>query len=176
MKVKLSIVIYIVICIAIFFSNTAIAGKKRCKPLLDKLHNIQAQQRQGYSAKKGMSLQTRADKVRDKWWQCENTSIYSQSKKHKKKLKKKQKAKHTSSISIKASNAVSGNSRKVIKPFATSQAIVIKSRFKGKKQQAWLNYYQQPKKCQRAKTTKIFAFCVEDKSKQQEAFIRQYQK
>jgi hypothetical protein len=170
MKVKLSIII----CIVIFFSNTAIAGKKRCKPLLDKLHNIQAQQRQGYSAKKGLSLQNRADKVRDKWWQCENASIYSQSKKHKKKQKKK--AKHTLSISANTSNVYNGNSGKVIKPFATSQAIVIKSRFKGKKQQAWLNYYQQPQKCQRAKTTKIFAFCVEDKSKQQEAFIRQYQK
>jgi len=162
----------IVICFIMIFSSAAEAGKKRCKSLLEKLHTIQVQQRQGYSAKKGISLQVRAEKVRDKWWRCENTSKYSQSK-HKKKQKKQVKPSKAINKRVKT-NTYTSNSHKVIKPFVTSQAIVIKSRFKGKKQQAWLNYYQQPKKCNRAKTTQVFAFCVENKAKQQEEFVRQY--
>lgn len=166
----MNIKMILVICFITLFSNGAIAGKKRCKSLLVKLQNIQAQQRQGYSAKKGASLQARLEKMRDKWWQCENTSKYSQSKK---KQKKKIKLHKAINKRVKT-NTYTSNSHKVVKPFTTSQAIVIKSRFKGKKQQAWLNYYQQPKKCNRAKTTQVFAFCVENKAIQQDEFVRQY--
>jgi len=153
----------------LFFSQHAVAGKKRCQSLLTKLQNIQAQQRQGYSAKKGISLQARADKARDKWWRCENTSKYSKSQRSKKGQRKSSK-KQSKSTSVYKEN------EKETQPFISSQAIVIKSRFKGKKQQAWLNFYQQPKKCKHAKSTAVFAFCIEDKAKQQEEFNQHYQK
>jgi hypothetical protein len=51
-----------------------------------------------------------------------------------------------------------------------SSPLIIKSRYQGKQLQAWLLYYQQPKKCLRPKTTKQFAFCVENRINQQLAF------
>lgn len=75
--------ICVVVIGCLLFSPATIA-KKRCKPLLEKLHNIQALQRSGYSQKKGMSLRKREDKARDKWWQCENGSAKSEKKSKKK--------------------------------------------------------------------------------------------
>lgn len=77
------LIVIVIVCFA--FSPVATA-KKRCKPLLEKLHNIQALQRSGYSQKKGVSLRKREDKARENWWQCENGSA-----KSKKKAKKKTK-------------------------------------------------------------------------------------
>ena len=162
--------LYCLLLLGLIFSFPAWSGKKRCEPLLIKLHNIQTQQRQGYSIKKGISLQAKADKVRKQWWQCEN-NINSPRKKNKKKAKKVQKKKVISTTFDPVEIA------KEIKPFATSKAIVVKSRFKGKKQQAWLDYYQaqKPDKCKRPKTTQIFAFCMEDKASKQDIFDRSYQ-
>jgi len=153
--------------ISLTVSFSAWSGKKRCKPLLEKLQNIQAQQRQGYSVRRGISLQARADKAREKWWQCENRIN-----------KPKKKTKIKPSVTQKSTLASTDVSTKKITPFATSQAIVVKSRFKGEKQQAWLDYYQKqrPQKCKRPKTIKIFAFCMEDKAKKQAVFARNYQK
>jgi len=113
------------LALILFFSQNAVAGKKRCQSLLTKLQNIQAQQRQGYSAKKGISLQARADKARDKWWRCENTSKYSKSQRSKK-GQRKSLAKKRNLTSVNKINDQKS------KPFISSQAIVIKSRFKGK--------------------------------------------
>jgi hypothetical protein len=147
-------------------STSSFAGKKRCKPLLEKLQNIQAKQRSGYTARQGVSLQNRADKAREKWWRCENSSQYTKS--SKKKTKKKNVRKKA-----KESN-INPMPLKILKPFATSKAVVIQSRFKGKKQQAWLDYYEKPDKCKKVKSTKVFAFCMEDKTKQQQTFAQQY--
>ncbi|MCW8833040.1 MAG: hypothetical protein OQK03_06970 [Colwellia sp.] len=73
---------YLIILLC-FFSPIGEA-KKRCKPLLAKLHNIQAQQRAGYSSKRGLSLRAREDKARDMWWQCENGRTNNKKKKKKK--------------------------------------------------------------------------------------------
>ena len=65
-------------------------AKKRCKPLLAKLHNIQAMQRSGHSATRGRSLRAREDKARDKWWQCEQgrgKKVKQKDKKNKQKTK-----------------------------------------------------------------------------------------
>jgi hypothetical protein len=157
----------------LLYSDTAIAGKKRCKALLTKLQNIQAQQRNGYSVKKGISLQNKADNVRDKWWRCENSSKYSQSGDKKASTNKKSKAK-ANAKPIKKESSAKIKASSPIKPFLSSKAVVINSRFQGKKQQAWLEYYQKPEKCRRIKSTQMFAFCVEDKTKQQDQFEQQY--
>ncbi len=83
--------------VSLLFTSNA-NGKKRCKPFLDKLHNIQKMQRQGYSNKRGQNLRIKEDKARDKWWQCENISLAKFTEKygkHKKSsLKKKKKNRH----------------------------------------------------------------------------------
>jgi len=158
-----SVILFIILSL---YTTSSFAGKTRCKPLLEKLQNIQAKQRSGYTAKQGASLQNRADKIREQWWRCENSSQYSQQTK-KKVTKKKVNAQ------VKTSKK-NNKSLKILKPFATSKAIIVQSRFKGKKQQAWLNFYEKPEKCKKMKTTKIFAFCMENKLKQQERFIQLY--
>jgi hypothetical protein len=168
-KMMMKMFIYLTLFLTVISSFSVWAGKKRCKPLLEKLHNIQGQQRTGYSVNKGMSLQAKADKAREKWWQCEN-KINQPSKKNTKAQDKSKKATQTKS-SIIVSN-------KTIKPFATSKPIVMKSRFQGEKQQAWLNYYQEhkPDKCKRPKSTQTFAFCMEDKAKKAAEFSTSYGK
>lgn len=148
-------------------ASPTLEAKKRCKPLLAKLQNIQAMQRHGYSAKQGISLRNREDKARKNWWQCENGS----GKKKQKSSKKNQRK--TVSYSTEKSNA----NRKAIKagtPFKTNNSIVIKSKYQGEKKRAWLAFYQQPKRCQRPKNLSVFAFCSEDKQTQRAGFEQEY--
>ena len=138
-------------CILILLISP-VQAKKRCKPLLEKLHNVQAMQRNGYSLKRGQSLRAKEDKARGKWWQCEHSSRYTKANKGKKKSKKtggninkrKQVAANKSRQLYLAKKATSA-------PFNSRDAIVIKSKFQGDKKFAWLAFYQQPIKCQRAK-------------------------
>ncbi len=147
------------------FSPSTLA-KKRCKPLLAKLHNVQALQRNGYSVKRGASLRAREDKARADWWQCENGS-------KKKKAKGKKSTKNSSHKS--KSKSASHSQIKAGTPFKTTNAILIKSKYQGKKKQAWLAFYQQPKRCQRPKSLQTFAFCSENKQKQRMVFEQSYQ-
>ena len=155
----------LIICCFVFLHDAE--AKKRCKPLLDKLHNIQAMQRNGYSSKRGLSLRDREDKARETWWNCETGRSNKKSKQ--KKVNKRQK--NTKS------NRVSPLSYKEIKagtPFKTSNAIVMKSIYEGDKKHAWLNFYQQPEQCLRPKSLSEFAFCSENKLKQRATFEEQY--
>jgi hypothetical protein len=139
------------------------AGKNQCQSYLDKLRNVQSQQQKGHSFKQGERLNKREAKARKKWCQCERGLLKtskSRKKKKKKAPKKYQLATDTQKTRIKLNQS----------PFQTSNALVIKSRYQGKQLQAWLKYYQQPKQCQRPKTTKQFAFCVENRRSQQMSF------
>jgi hypothetical protein len=162
---------FVLLTIIIYLFSPVTLAKKRCKPLLEKLHHIQSLQRKSYSVKNGVSLRIREDKARDLWWQCENSTS-----KAKKKLQKKKKNSQT----IKKSNNTSQKKRfkrKKIKagiPFKTSNAIVIKSKYKGDKKQAWFKYYQQPNRCIRPKNLSEFAFCSENKQVQRADFERHY--
>ena len=161
------VLIFLITSLLIF--SPSILAKKRCKPLLAKLHNVQALQRNGYSAKRGVSLRAREDKARADWWQCE--------KGRKKKKAKKTKTKKTAKdvTSKRKSKSVNQGKIKAGTPFKTTNAIVIKSKYQGKKKQDWLAFYQQPKRCQRPKSLKIFAYCSEDKQKQRLIFEQGYQ-
>ncbi|WP_114326753.1 hypothetical protein [Candidatus Colwellia aromaticivorans] len=141
-------------------------AKKRCKPLLEKLHNIQAMQRSGYSSPRGLSLRAREDKARDKWWQCE------QGAKNKKKTKSKGKksSKNKSSYSKTAYKKTPAGT-----PFKTNNVIVIKSKYQGNKKQAWLKFYQQPTQCNRPKSLAVFASCSENKQVQRINFEQEYE-
>jgi hypothetical protein len=147
------------------FSHASYAGKKQCQPYLDKLRNVQSQQKQGHSLKRGERLKKLETKARKIWWQCEQGHL----KKVKVSDKTKKKNKRTKRKAISVAS-LSDISKVKVKPFKVSSPLVIKSRYQGKQLQAWLLYYQQPKKCLRPKTTKQFAFCVENRIKQQLAF------
>mgnify|MGYP000270502040 FL=1 len=165
---QLKLVPIIIVC---FVLSPVATAKKRCKPLLEKLHNIQAMQRSGYSAKRGMSLRGREDKARHNWWQCENGKGKTKKKTKQKDKKKSKTASYNAKLKqVKSKNIKAGT------PFKTSNAIVIKSKYQGEKKQAWLKYYQQPNKCIRPKNLPEFAFCSENKQTQRADFDIQYNK
>ena len=163
--IKLTIVISILALI-----TPVSEAKKRCKPLLEKLHNIQAMQRNGYSSKRGVSLRAKEDKARDNWWQCEKGRKTKEKKKRKNKKHSKNKKKQ-SGIAYKKNiplNTGMGT------PFKTNNAIVIKSKYQGIKKQAWLKFYQQPTHCNRPKSLAVFAACSENKQAQRINFEQGY--
>lgn len=171
------------VCFILLFISSTYSpfsfAKKRCKPFLKKLHNIQATQRKSYSLKRGESLRAKEDKARDKWWQCENSSLakfkaqYGSSKKenNKSKQSKNKKSKQRNAY-VKKSKKVNVYSETV--NFNQDSAIVIRAKYQGKKHLAWLDFYRKPKQCQRLKNMSVFAYCHEDKRLQQSEFDKLY--
>lgn len=166
---------YIAIAVPLLTFSTTTLAKKRCKPFLEKLHKVQAMQRKGYSLKRGQSLRAKEDKARDKWWHCERSSLASFKEKYgikKKKSTKKHLSKSTTKIP--KTNKYIINPDKKVAMFNQGSAIVIKAKYQGEKRLAWLQFYQQPIKCQRPKSIKVFAYCSEDKLQQQDLFQQGY--
>jgi hypothetical protein len=158
---------YLLGLIFLLNSFSVLATKKDCQPYLDKLRNIQSQQRAGYSNKKGRSLAEREKKSRDKWWQCQQGKLP----KNKRKKTKQKPNKTIANLPLHKASSTSG-----IKTLSFSSKLTIKAKFEGIKQQAWLDYYQQPTKCKVPKSTKTFAYCLEDEQRQQKIFDHQYNK
>ena len=153
------------------FTSPTIMAKKHCKPLLVKLRNIQATQRDSHSLSRAKSLRKREDKARNIWWRCEQEKSKKQNKQKKKRKTKPVKYR------IKSKRANQKNNQKTLKlatPFKTSHAVIIKSKYQGDKQRAWLRYYQQPIQCQRPKSLTEFATCSENKQTQRADFEQDY--
>ena len=53
----------VVVLIFLLLVSPNLSAKKRCKPLLEKLHNAQMMQRKSYSLKRGQSLREKEDKA-----------------------------------------------------------------------------------------------------------------
>jgi len=159
--------IFVFITILGLYSSVVHAGKKHCQPYLKKLHTIQSLQRQGHSLKSSNSLNKRENKARDKWWQCEQGKLPVKGKKKSKKKKKVKQSRIKPLFDLNSSD-------KKITPFATQKSLTFKGKFHGEKLFAWHKYYQQPKACIRPKTTKKFAYCMENKLEQQSIFEREY--
>ena len=155
------------ICVLSIASFTTLAGKPECKSHLSTLQNIQSLQRQGQSLKRSNSLKVREEKARKKWWQCEKGKGLA------KKTKRKTKNKL---VNAKAKKKAIKNLRTTSKAivFSQQQPLIMKGRYQGSKQNDWLKFYVQPEKCSRPKTTKVFAFCMEDREQQQVKFEKEY--
>lgn len=165
---------FIIVLIMLTFCNEVVA-KKRCKPQLEKLQQIQAMQRHGYSLKGGQSLRKREDKAREKWWQCEHSSARKNKLKKKSKNRSKKavkKNKKNGAVNLVKARKYTINSK--ASPFKTNQAIVVKSKYQGNKKFAWLSFYQQPSRCRQPKNLSIFASCSEDKQAQRLVFEKSY--
>ena len=130
-------------------------------------------QRKSYSLKRGQALRVKEDKARDKWWQCENSSLSVFKSKYATKKKKSKKQKKSKAQYAKLKKVKLKSSKKMV-TFNQASEIVIKSKYQGKKKLAWLQFYQQPLKCQRPKSINVFAFCSEDKLQQRNAFEQKY--
>ena len=183
---KIPTSIYCLLFLLTLLFTSSANGKKRCKPFLEKLHNIQKMQRQGYSLKRGQNLRTKEDKARDKWWQCENISLAKFTKKQGKKKKSSRKkiqkvATRTPRVTIKSKSKSKSTKRAKVRYMSSSNAtfnqtsaIVIKSKYQGDKNSAWLVFYQKPTKCQRPKSFAVFTYCTENKREQQSLFEQSY--
>ena len=162
------LIFYCSICLFSTFSD----AKKRCRPLLIKLENVQALQRNGYTLKKGQSLRAREDKAREKWWQCERSSSFKKTKRKKSKSKKvrNKKNKKNKNKTQKRNN----KAKSVSAPFTNNQAIDLGSKYPRAKLFSWLNYYQRPERCHKPKDLTTFVFCSEDKLAQRRGFEQKY--
>lgn len=155
-----------------FFSY---AGKKQCQPYLDKLRNIQSMQKVGHSNSKGRSLSQREEKVREVWWQCQQGKLpKAKAKKSSNSSKSANSSTPTKTTPAKKSFVVSQKTKQAktgsASEFNLTHKLVIKGKFQGEKQQRWLDYYQPPEKCIKPKSTQTFAFCMENRRLQQQAF------
>lgn len=171
--------IFILLVIILSYSTT-LQAKKRCKPFLEKLHKVQAQQRNGYSLKRGQSLRAKEDKARDKWWQCEHMSLakfkaqFGGKNKKAKKGKKKKSVKYAyKKVNKRKSQA---DASKTIATFNQGSAIVVKAKYQGDKRLAWSQFYQRPSQCISPKNLNVFAYCSENKLQQQNQFDQEYTK
>ena len=71
-------------------------------------------------------------------------------------------------------NTAPSKSPNKVTTFNQTSAIVIKSKYQGKKKFAWLAFYQQPTQCKRPKSMAVFAYCSENKLQQQSEFEKSY--
>ncbi len=154
-----------------FFSY---AGKKQCQPYLDKLRNIQSMQKVGHSNSKGRSLSQREEKAREVWWQCQQGKLPKAKVKKSNSSKSANSSKRKNTTPAKKSFVVSQKTKQAktgsTSEFNLTNKLVIKGKFQGEKQQRWLDYYQQPEQCIKPKSTQTFAFCMENRRLQQQAF------
>ena len=165
------------LCLGLLFIllcfSTGSYSKEACKKQLNKLHHIQAKQREGHSFKRSNTLNDQERKARKNWWQCKKSPTKKRSKKKVKKKKKPRQIKLRKTI---YSSLDKSPAKKVKAPeFRSSGVISIKEKFQGKKKYAWLEYYQQPEKCKRPKNLSMFAYCSEDRQMQQLNFEQSYQ-
>ncbi|WP_206483346.1 hypothetical protein [Thalassotalea sp. G2M2-11] len=138
--------------------------KQQCQSYLNKFRQVQALQRQGHSNKQARTLASREQKARDQWWQCKQGKL---------KPKSKRKVSHKKS----QPNTPRVYHDPQAKPLTSyTNEVVIKGAFSGKKQQDWLDFYQPLAKCKRPRSTQEFAYCMEERRRQQQVFEQQYQK
>jgi hypothetical protein len=141
-----------------------IFAKIQCESYFNKLQNIQALQRKAHSASASVSLQNRERDAFLLWQRCKKGKIVNKTSKSKK---------QTKLVNVKKTQV-----KKIItlvpgSAFATEKAVIMKADYRGEMQQAWLNYYQSPKKCLQPKSTQIFAFCMEDRYQQKLTFEKE---
>lgn len=161
-EVQMNKLLLVIALLSFVFSFSSYAGKKECQSYLAKLRNVQAQQRAGYGNVKGRTLADREQKARDKWWQCQQGKL-PKAKKRNKRNKRKKKMVKVSNKKIPIPSANGTNQ-------SITNKLVIKGKYQGQQQQDWLDYYQKPDKCKEVKSTKIFAYCIEDETRQQQIF------
>jgi|GEM_PF-606057 len=147
--------------------------QKKCAKYLSKLDNIQSQQRQSNTLKSSISLRKKEDLARKNWWNCKNNKIKT-TKKYKNKKKTQAKIKYNTKQKLKNTTTQNIPLQPNQHFFSTNSNLSIKGRYSGNKQFEWLMFYQRPKQCARPKTTQVFAYCMEDKSAQQQMFEQQY--
>lgn len=151
------------------------AKTKACQSYLDKLRNVQSQQRNSNTGKQAAKLREREVKYRDAWWQCKQGKAKAKVSRKKKPIKKtytgKQKAPH-----VTYKTQLSAEEQKEKSPFYTGEPVVIKALYKRVKQTFWNKYYQPGDACIYPRSYKVFVMCVEDKARQSRAFERQYKK
>ncbi|MGJ8691551.1 MAG: hypothetical protein ACSHW0_03650 [Thalassotalea sp.] len=147
-------------------SQIAVAAN-RCQPYKDKFTHIQRLQKQGHSVKQSITLHERERKAWQKWMDCK-----------KGKLKKKSKSKKKAASTLILPAYQSPKKLIALDPgsvFDNKKGVTVKGKYSGKKQQAWLDFYQPLEKCRKPKSTQAFALCLQDRDQQQVLFEAQYQ-
>jgi len=158
--------LWLLLQITLLFISTNSYSKNACEKQLNKLHKIQVKQRQGHSLKRSNTLNEQEHNARKKWWQCKTSPT--------KAIKKNNKSKSKTIVKTKQTAIKKYQPMYKAPNFKSSGAISVKEKYKGKKNYAWLSYYQQPKECKRPKKLSVFVRCTEDRQAQQLKFEQSY--
>lgn len=148
----------------IFLLSSFNSFSKNCENYRTKHLVIQNKQKQGHSAKESIRLQEKERVAWQKWQDCKKGKL---NKKKNKLIKSKRKI-YKPKVNEKIIKLEQGSA------FSTNKGLVVKGKYKGRKQQAWLNYYKMPQGCKKPKSTQQFAACLYEKEQQQIAFEKQY--
>jgi len=170
----------IVIAVVAFFlgvlvSAQALAGKKVCEGLK---RQYQSQQKilihQGRGESRNRKLANELSLFKS-WQRCEQGKFNPQTKKKRKKHKNdRHKKAKLRAAKLKLTTPTSQHvvqSDKSNKHFILAKQVSVKSVIPMRLQQAWLDFYQRPKKCIRPKNTQVFAFCIEHERQSQQQFL-----
>lgn len=161
----MKVIICLIILTFIFYSFNVFA--KNCESYRKKHLAIQIKQKQGHSAKESIRLQEKERIAWQKWQSCKKGKF---NKKKKTPIKQKRTiGEYKSKVNEKIIKLQQGSA------FSTNKSLVVKGKYKGVKQQAWLSYYQIPKGCKKPKSTQQFAACLHEKEQQQIAFEKEYE-
>ncbi|WP_448548988.1 hypothetical protein [Thalassotalea fusca] len=171
-KIAIAIIAFL---LGLLVSTQALAGKKACESLKRQYQNQQkALKHQGRGESRNRKLANELTLFKS-WQRCEQGKYKPQTKKKRKKqnqLRNKQSKPRASKLKQtaqawqqKVNNGLSDNQLILAKTVSVSSAIPMRL------QQAWLDFYQRPKKCIRPKSTQVFAFCIEHERQSQQQFL-----
>ncbi|WP_394175819.1 hypothetical protein [Thalassotalea litorea] len=162
------VIFLLLVCLSIFTSLRAQA-KPECEPYHQALANIRAEMRAGYREPRGEILRDKERKLKEKIRLC--LGYQSRTNNPNNLNQKKGKARHKPAVKSQSSTAVimTKNADQL-----GNQALVIRGKFTGKKQAAWLRFYQPSEQCRQPQTTSLFAKCLMLRDKQAKVFSKQW--
>ena len=150
-----------IFCLLAFLISYQLCAKEDCQEYFEKLQHIQLLQKTKHSASTSVSLHKREQEAFDKWQACKKGKLNTKTsnKKAKPSLEEAQRQKQEKIVKLMPGSA-----------FSSKKDIVLKGKYQGAMQQAWLDYYKQPDHCYTPKNTQVFAQCMEDRIRQQALF------
>lgn len=161
----------------LFFSSFAFQiSANQCKKEQNAYQKVQQQMKQPYSFSKGERLRAKERALFSLLQSCFNSKTRNVSRK--KRTDKKNINKKTTKLkTIKLlSTNVKQKEKTTYEGLAPNKSLIIKGKFTGQMQNAWLKYYKRPKECNLPKSTASFAWCIEHKNESATAFKEQWQK
>ncbi len=136
----------VILILAFLIASNPILAKSKCEDEWNALKSIQSQMRQRSTE----YLRVEEHKKHDEYQNCRKGKTNNKNSEGKNSQKK-------------YSTSKKYYLQKKLRNSFNSSAVNMKTKFKGEKQQAWLDYYTTPKDCISPKSTAKFAKCLDER-------------